>query len=89
MILLAQPGLQEPSKVSHSEEGGNLLGKQLQRGSFIKSHPKIAGSSLYLLPAYSAQIIERSTTPDDGCTIRVRAPMLVFLCPAEKVCPCL
>lgn len=51
MILSAHPGLQAPSRVSHSEGGGSLLGKQLQRGSLIKSHPKIVGSSPYLRPA--------------------------------------
>ena len=51
VILSAHLGLQAPSKVSHSEGGGSLLGKQLHRGSLMRSHPKIVGSSLYLRPA--------------------------------------
>ena len=54
MILSAHLGLQAPSKLSHSEGGGSLLGKQLHRGSLIRSHPKIVGSSLYLRPAQPA-----------------------------------
>ena len=56
MILSAHPGLQAPSRVSHSDGGGSLLGKQLQRGSLIKSHPKIVGSSRYLRPAQQSPL---------------------------------
>lgn len=51
VILSAHLGLQAPSRLSHSDGGGSLLGKQLQRGSLIRSHPNSVGSSLYLRPA--------------------------------------
>lgn len=51
MILSAHLGLHEPCSLSHSEEGGSLLGKQLHLGSLIRSHAKIVGSSLYRRPA--------------------------------------
>ena len=51
MILSAHLGLQGPSMSSHSAMGGSFLGKQLQRGSLIRSQPKMVGSSLYLRPA--------------------------------------
>ena len=62
MILSAHPGLQAPSRVSHSEGGGSLLGKQLQRGSLIKSHPKIVESSRYLRPAQQCPCQARVST---------------------------
>ena len=51
VILSAHLGLQGPSMLSHSAMGGSFLGKQLQRGSLIRSQPKMVGSSLYLRPA--------------------------------------
>ena len=56
MILSAHLGLQGPSMLSHSAIGGSFLGKQLQRGSLIRSQPKMVGSSLYLRPAPSPQV---------------------------------
>ena len=56
MILSAHLGLQGPSMSSHSAMGGSFLGKQLQRGSLIRSQPKMVGSSLYLRPAPRLQL---------------------------------
>ena len=56
VILSAHLGLQGPSIWSHSVMGGSFLGKQLQRGSLIRSQPKMVGSSLYLRPAPSLQL---------------------------------
>jgi len=50
----AQLTLHEASSATHSLCGGRISGKQLQRGSLIRSQPKSAGSSLYLLPAMRA-----------------------------------
>jgi len=47
----AQLTLQEASSATHSLCGGRISGKQLQRGSLIRSQPNSAGSSLYRLPA--------------------------------------
>ena len=57
VILSAHLGLQPPSMLSHSDVGGSFLGKQLQRGSLIRSQANIVGSSLYLRPAGQHQTL--------------------------------
>ena len=67
----AQLTLQEASSVSHSLCGGRISGKQLQRGSLIRSQPNSAGSSLYRLPGASRTLLSLPTPPKAASALLV------------------
>ena len=90
VILSAQRGLQPPSMASHSDVGGSFLGKQLQRGSLIRSHAKIVGSSRYLRPAaqhHSFTVMHAWRLPGGRCAWPLATVWVDLLCAHARCQP--